>query len=69
MAVGSHPKDASGLALDTKIVNLTAALAAAGNGPSKVRITDDLDAAQREAVNHYMNIGRIKASVVLSTLA
>lgn len=69
MAVGSHPKDASGLALDTKIVNLTAALAAVGNGPAKVRLTDDLAAAQREAVVHYMNIGRISAATVLSTLS
>lgn len=69
MAVGAHPKDVSGQSIDTKITNLTASLAAIGNGPAKTRITTDLDAAQREAVVHYMSIGRISAATILANLA
>lgn len=69
MTVTAHPKDPSGQALDTKISNLTTAQAAVSSTLTKERLTNDLDAAQREAVNHYMERGRIKAATILSTLS
>ena len=70
MAVTANPKDTSGQALDAKIVNLTAAVAAiSASSPSKPAVVAALDQAQRDAVIHYMDHGRITAANILSTLS
>ena len=71
MAVTAHPKDVQGKVLDTKVANLTAALAAINPASAGVaaKLASDLDQAQRETVSHYMAKGRITAASVLSTLS
>ena len=69
MAVTAHPKDLSGQALDTKIINLTAAAANTSSTLTKSQVATNLDLAQREAVNHYLERGRISAATILSTLS
>jgi len=72
MTVTANPTDKRGKELDTLITNATttASLINASLSPG-ARATADaaLDAAQRSAVTHYMNKGRISAATILSTLS
>jgi len=68
MTVIARPRDADGAALATRVTNLTAQANALANGPSKVAANDALDQAQRELVTHYVNIGRLSAANILSTM-
>jgi len=68
MAVTATPRDSAGATLDTKIANITAAKAATTSTALKEHLAVQLDLAQREAVVHYMEHGRITAATILSTL-
>jgi hypothetical protein len=68
MTVVARPRDADGAALLTRITNLTATANALAAGPAKDAANAQLDQAQREAVIHFLNVGRITAANVLSTL-
>lgn len=72
MTVTAYPKDTRGKELDAKIT--TSAAAAAAINPSlsagpRAYADAALDAAQQEAVIHYMSKHRILASTILSTLS
>lgn len=70
MAVTASLKDRDGQILDAKITSLTAAMAAMPTGaPSRVAMSTQVELAQVDAVNHYIRVGRISASTILSTLS
>lgn len=69
MAVTARSQDTDGKLLDAKIVSLTAAQAATSSALTKHAIALQLDQAQRDAVQHYIEHNRITAATILSTLS
>lgn len=68
MTVSSHPRDSAGIQLQAGITALTAKLLITTGTLQKVAMQAQLDQFQRELVNHYFNIGRLNAALVLSTM-
>lgn len=68
MAVKPSPKDSDGTLLDTKVTSLSASATAAAGKAHAPALSAALDQTQRELVYHYLNIGRLQASTILSTL-
>lgn len=67
MTVTAHPKDAAGTA---KQADITALQALVVTSPlQKAHLDAKLDTTQKELVNHYMNIGRLTAAGILSTMS
>lgn len=69
MTVKASAKDTDGALLDSRVATLqTAANAASGKAHSAALLAA-LDQAQRELVHHYLDVGRITAANILSTLS
>ena len=69
MTVVASPKDSEGRTLQTRITVLTAQVNALGNHPAKFAAQAALDQLQREAVDHFMMVGRLNAASILSTMS
>jgi len=67
MTVTPHPKDSAGTAKQAEITSLQANTVT--SPLAKARVDAALDTAQRELVNHYLNVGRITAATILATLS
>jgi hypothetical protein len=67
MAVTPHPRDSAGTSKQAEITVLQASVVS--SPVTKAHVDAKLDQAQKELVLHYMNIGRISAATVLSTLS
>lgn len=68
MTVSAHPRDTAGASVQAAITALTTKLTIT-SGPSAVnQMNVKLDQLQRDAVIHFMNIGRITAANILSTM-
>jgi hypothetical protein len=69
MTVVAYPKDPDGVLLQANINALTTQLNLTSSTSIKETIRLKLDQAQRELVYHYLDVGRILASTILSTLS
>ena len=67
MAVTPHPRDTAGTNKQTEITNLQAAVVSSPG--AKAFLDAKTEQAQKELVLHYMNIGRLSAATILSTLS
>ena len=67
MSVNPHPKDSPGTQKQSEITSLQANVVT--SPLAKARLDAQTDQAQKELVNHYMNIGRLSAATILSTLS
>lgn len=67
MTVSPHPKDSAGASKQAEIVALQALSVSAPL--TKAHVDAKLDTTQKELVVHYMNIGRLSAATILSTLS
>lgn len=68
MTVSASPKDSSGAFLTTAVASLTTAVAAAAGKPHAASLSAALDQANRELVYHYLDVGRLNAATILSTM-
>lgn len=68
MTVGPSAKDSDGAALSTKVTNLSTAVTAAAGKAHAASLSAALDQTQRELVYHYLNVGRLTAANILSTM-
>lgn len=67
MTVTPHPKDSAGV---SKQAEITALQASTVTQPlTKAHVDAKLDNTQKELVIHFMNIGRLSAANILSTLS
>ncbi len=70
MAVTAGAGDTAGKILDGTITSLQAAQTAAVSGSVQyVMLNDKIRNAQLEAVQHYLQVGRILPATILSTLS
>lgn len=69
MAVTPGPKDVDGTQLQAGITALTAAIAAMSSTLTKHSMSVQLDHLQRQLVGHYLDVNRIQAATILSTLS
>ena len=69
MTVVAHPGDNDGVLLQADINSTTAQLNSTSNTLVKEAIRLKLDQLQRELVYHYLDVGRITAATILSTLS
>ncbi len=68
MTVSASSKDTDGAFLQTKIAALSTAATAAAGKAHQAALAAALDQAQREAVIHFMDHGRLTAANILSTM-
>lgn len=68
MTVSAHPRDAAGASVQSAITSLTTKLTITSSPLAVNQMNVKLDQLQREAVIHFMNIGRITAASILSTM-
>ena len=68
MTVTARPKDVDGSNLDTQITGLKSQLALTTSALTKEALNQRLDTLQRELVSHYLSVGRLTASSILSTM-
>lgn len=68
MTVGPNPRNQDSLALDAAVTKLTAAVAATKSTAHGAAMAAALDKAQRELVLHYLDVGRLSAANILSTM-
>jgi hypothetical protein len=68
MTVSASSKDSDGALLQTKIAALSTAVTAAVGKAHYAALSAALDQAQREAVYHFLDTGRLLASSILSTM-
>lgn len=68
MTVSASPKDSDGAALSAKVTSLVTSVAAAAGKPQAASMSATLDQTQRELVYHYLDVGRLTASNILSTM-
>ena len=68
MTVTANPRDTDGVLLQANITSLTSQINVTSSPLHKAAMNAQLDQLQRELVAHYMDVGRIKAATVLSTL-
>jgi hypothetical protein len=69
MTVLATSKDPDGILLQTQITAITTQLNLTTSTNVKETIRLKLDQAQREAVYHFLDVGRITAATILSTLS
>lgn len=69
MAVTPSPRDSDGALLQANITALTAQIAITSSTVHKIAMQVQLDLLQRELVGHYIDLRRILASTILSTLS
>jgi hypothetical protein len=68
MTVTASPKDSDGAAKATAVAALATIATAAAGKPQAASISAALDQSQRELVYHYLNVGRLTAANILSTM-
>lgn len=68
MTVTARSGDTAGILLQSNITALTASLAVTSSPQHKYAMQQQLDQLQRESVAHFMDINRINAATILSTL-
>lgn len=68
MTVSAHPRDAAGASVQAAITSLTSKLTITSGTMQVYQMNVKLDQLQRELVNHYMNVGRLNAASILSTM-
>lgn len=68
MTVSASAKDSDGRNLQANIAALQTALNASAGKAHNAALAAQLDQLQRESVYHFMNIGRLQASSILSTM-
>lgn len=68
MTVSAHPRDAAGASVQAAITALTTKLTITSSAGAVNQMNVKLDQLQRELVAHYMNVGRITAAGILSTM-
>lgn len=69
MAVTARSNDTAGILLQSNITALSAQITATSSPQHKYAMQQQLDQLQREAVAHFMDVNRITAAVILSTLS
>lgn len=69
MTVTAHPKDHDATTLQQNITALTTKLTVTSSPSAKNAMSIQLDQYQRELVVHYLDIGRLTAANILSTLS
>lgn len=69
MTVLATSKDPDGLLLQTQITALNTQINNTASTLTKESLRIKLDQMQREAVYHFLDVGRITAATVLSTLS
>lgn len=68
MTIVAFPRDTVGVNLQTQINTLTTAINNMGSALTKHAMSLQLDLLQRQLVGHYLDVGRITAASILSTL-
>ena len=68
MTVTAYPKDVDGVQLQANITSLTAAIAATTGTLTVYQMNVKLDQLQRELVAHYLDVNRLIAANILSTM-
>ena len=70
MTVSAYPKDTIGASLSSAVSTLATAVAAisSASAGTKAAAAAALDQAQRELVYHYLDVGRLTAANILSTM-
>ena len=68
MTVSPFPKDAAGVLLQSNITALTTAIGVTTSTVHKYQMQVQLDQLQRELVAHYLDVGRLVAANILSTM-
>lgn len=69
MAVTPNPKDNDGRLLQANVNALQIATNAASGKSHFAALSAQLDQAQRELVSHFLNVGRLQAASILSTMS
>jgi hypothetical protein len=69
MTVLATSKDPDGLLLQTQITALNTQINNTASTLTKESLRVKLDQLQREAVYHFLDVGRITAATILSTLS
>lgn len=69
MTVSARQGDNAGILLQANITSLTTQINATASAQHKYAMQQQLDQLQREAVAHFMDVGRIQAATILSTLS
>lgn len=69
MTVTARPSDTDGKLLQANITSLTSQIAVTSSPLHKNAMSVQLDQLQRELVYHYLDVGRITAANILSTLS
>ena len=69
MTVLATSKDPDGLLLQTQITSLNTQINNTASTLTKESLRIKLDQLQRESVYHFLDVGRITAATVLSTLS
>lgn len=68
MAVSASSKDSDGRNLQANIAALQTAVNASVGKAHNASLSAQLDQLQRESVYHFMNVGRLTAANILSTM-
>lgn len=68
MTVSASSKDSDGRALQANIAALQIRVTAATGKPQAATLNAQLDQFQRELVAHFMNVNRLQAATILSTM-
>lgn len=68
MTVTATSRDPDGLLLQLNITALTTQVASTSSTLTKHQLSLKLDQLQRELVYHHLDVGRILAATILSTL-
>ncbi|MDE2097046.1 MAG: hypothetical protein KGL39_07355 [Patescibacteria group bacterium] len=69
MTVTPNPRDNDGRLLASNITALTTAVNAASGKAHYNALSVQLDQLQRELVQHYLEVGRLSAANILSTMS
>lgn len=69
MTVTARSSDTDGKLLQANITSLTSQIAVTSSPLHKNAMNVQLDQLQRELVYHYLDVGRITAATILSTLS
>ncbi|HEV2178340.1 MAG TPA: hypothetical protein VGU20_31085 [Stellaceae bacterium] len=68
MTVTANPRDNDGRQLASHVSSLQTAVNAASGKAHYPALSAQLDQAQRELVAHYLDVGRLTAANILSTM-
>lgn len=68
MTVSASAKDSDGRQLQSNISALQTAVNASAGKSHNAALQAQLDQLQRELVYHFLNVGRLQAATILSTM-